>query len=101
MPALIASFMRDCARREAEIAAAVEGKDLASLELQSHALTSSAQTFGASALADLTRAIENACRRDWAEDAFSRAAILPDVAAAARLAMMAQSEHYASAGSDD
>lgn len=98
MPALIASFVRDCMQREAEIAAAVESKDLALLEAQSHALTSSARTFGALVLADVTSAIEDACRKGWADDAFSRAAILPEIATAARQAMAEQSERYAAGG---
>ncbi len=101
MSAVIASFIRDRARRETEIAAAVKAKDLITLEAQSHALTSSAQTFGALALADLTRAIENECRNGWAEEALSRAAILPDVSTAVRQAMEAQSERFSAHGPDE
>ncbi len=88
------SFMRDCARREAEI----EAEDMATLEAQSHALTSTARTFGVLALADLTHAVEVACRQGSADDALSRAAILPDVAAAGRQAITEQAKRYAASG---
>lgn len=101
MPTLIASFVRDCTRREAEISAAADAKDLETLEAQSHALTSSARTFGALILADLTRAIEDACRQGWADDAFARAAVLPDVVADARRIMLSESERYGALGPQD
>lgn len=101
MPALIASFIRDCGRREAEITAAVMAKDLIALEAQTHAMTSSAQTFGALALADLTRAIENDCRNGWAEDALSRATILSDVSTAARQAMEAHRVRFSANAPDE
>ena len=95
MPALIASFVRDCAQREAKISAAVELEDMAILELESHALSSSAQTFGAVSLAEIARAIEQDCRNGWLDDALSRAAALPAVASAARRAIEAESARFA------
>ena len=101
MPVLIASFVRDCAKREAEIVAAIKSKDLEALEAQSHALTSSARTFGAPVLADLTRAIEDACRNGWGDDALSRAEILPEVVTAVRQAMTEVSNRFRAADPDE
>jgi len=94
MSALIASFTRDCEKRELEIAAAVESEDLALLEAESHALAGAAQTFGALILATLTRAIEEACRQGRSKDAFSHAATLPGAASAARHAIAVESRRY-------
>ena len=94
MPSLLASFVRDCTKRETEIIAATERKDLITLEAQSHALTSSAQTFGALTLADLTRRIERSCQDGFAETALSQAADVPELAAAVRLEMTAQINRF-------
>lgn len=59
---LIECFIDDAEGRVARIATAAEHADIASLEHESHALSSSCATFGAKRVGKLAVAIEQACR---------------------------------------
>lgn len=62
MESLVQTFIRDAEARSGRIADAAGAYDLQGLEHESHALGSSAATFGAMALHHLARAIEAACQ---------------------------------------
>lgn len=73
MPELIASFSEDAEARLQRIAEACGDEDLEALEMQAHALGSSAGTFGAMQLHQAARRLEALCREGEKTQALERA----------------------------
>ena len=79
--ALIECFVDDAEGRVARIVAAANSAEVAALEHESHALSSSCATFGAKRLGELATAIERACRAGDGDAAASLGRTIGDVAA--------------------
>ncbi len=83
MPDLISSFLANSSTRVREVAEAVKSCDIDKIEHESHALRSSAATFGAMALHSLSGRIEDACRNGETSQALGFCRELDDARAAA------------------
>ena len=77
---IIECFIDDAEGRVARLVAAAEHADVAALEHESHALSSSCATFGAKRLGEIVEAIEQACRAGDGDAAASLGSTVGDVA---------------------
>ena len=87
LPDLIRSFLADAGARREKILEATRRRDLETLEQETHALGSSAFTFGALRVHDLAREVEAACRQKDRARALRLAEALPEAIAASAAAL--------------
>ena len=81
VPDLLAFYIEDAKNRTGLIQRAVKGKDIKTLEFETHTLGSSAAAHGNDKLYQWARKIENMCRQNDHEQALKQAIGLPKVAA--------------------
>lgn len=78
-PRMVGVFIKEARKRCYQIGKAAERGDKETLEHESHALKSSASTFGAKRLYYAMREIEMACKQDQLPEAVQLAAVIPNL----------------------
>jgi HPt (histidine-containing phosphotransfer) domain-containing protein len=80
VPDLLAFYIEDAKKRVRLIQRAVKGKDIKTLEFETHSLSSSAAAHGSEKLHQMARIIEKLCRQNDHEQALKQATGLSKVA---------------------